>query len=106
NPGAAPSEANGQLVGAGAAGTNTVGVLRGGYGVVLTNGTPTAFGLITQTSNTVGVRLLDEANEYAIDAAINQATQQNALVQTAATLTNAGPVNSLYVRNGAPVNAT
>lgn len=96
-----PSEANGQAAGTGAAGTNTVRILRGGYGV--RTGTGAAVGLLTQTSATVGARLLDEGTEYAVNS---QVASANTLITAATAAFTAGTVNSVYVRGGNTLSVT
>jgi fibronectin-binding autotransporter adhesin len=96
-----PTEANGMLVGTGAAGTNTVGVLRGAIGS--RTGAGAAIGLLTQTNTTAGARLLDESNEYNI----NPSTAGGNMLFTAATGSFAtGTSNSVYLRDGNTLNIT
>jgi autotransporter-associated beta strand protein len=93
----APLQIFGHMAGNGPAGTTTVGILRGGYGARTTGGTNPVYGLLTQTSTTVGVRLLGESNEYAS----TQAANANVLIQAPApTFTGATAINAVYVRGG------
>jgi autotransporter-associated beta strand protein len=90
------------LAGSGAAGTHTVGVLRGGYGDTVATGSGS--GLLTQTAAGTSVRLLNEATEYAVNA---QEANANTLINGAApTFTNANPINSLLLKNGNALTVT
>ncbi|MGL6074527.1 MAG: beta strand repeat-containing protein [Fimbriiglobus sp.] len=93
----APTEANSQMSGTGATGTNTVGILRGGIG--RRTGASAAYGFLTQTSTAAGVRLLD-TNEYATNTLT---TNANTLINATSTL-GTGTINSLFVTGGSTLN--